>query len=81
MRPKLLLTKAQKIAESKGLTKLALKISDEHDILLDQLDQWEHFTMRLPTIAEKLELTHIEEKLKQMKAWILKLKKKCQQCL
>ncbi len=61
-----ILTEALKIAEEKGIVKLAIKISNEHDHLLDQLDLWEDFTMKLPTIAEKLELSHIEDRLKQI---------------
>lgn len=61
-----ILTNALEIAEEKGIAKLAIRISNEHDDLLDQLDLWEDFTMKLPTIAEKLELSHIEDRLKQI---------------
>ena len=61
-----ILSNAMEIAEEKGIVKLAIKISNEHDDLLDQLDLWEDFTMKLPTIAEKLELSHIEDRLKQI---------------
>ena len=61
-----ILTNALEIAEEKGIAKLAIRISNEHDDLLDQLDLWENFTMKLPTIAEKLELSHIEDRLKQI---------------
>ncbi len=61
-----LLVDAQKIAEDKGIHRLAIRISNEHDQLLDKLDHWTEFTMKLPSIAEKLELTHIEEMLNQM---------------
>jgi tetratricopeptide (TPR) repeat protein len=61
-----ILTEALEIAEEKGIIKLAIKISNEHDNLLDQLDLWADFTMKLPTIAEKLELSHIEDRLKQI---------------
>jgi len=61
-----ILIEALKIAEEKGIVKLAIKISNEHDDLLDQLDLWEDFTMKLPTIAERLELSHIEDRLKQI---------------
>ena len=60
------LSKSQQIAEEKDLFRLAVKISNEHDLLLDKLDQWSDFTMKLPSIAEKLELTHIEEMLDKM---------------
>ncbi|MCE7748274.1 MAG: tetratricopeptide repeat protein [Candidatus Heimdallarchaeota archaeon] len=61
-----ILTEALEIAEEKGIIKIAIKISNEHDNLLDQIDLWEDFTMKLPTIAEKLELSHIEDRLKQI---------------
>jgi len=61
-----ILKEALNIAKDNGLDKLSVKISNEYDILLEQLDTWEDFTMKLPTIAEKLELTHIEDKLEQI---------------
>ncbi len=61
-----ILSKAMEIAEEKGIVKIAIKISNEHDNLLDQLDLWEDFTMKLPTISEKLEMSHIEDRLKQI---------------
>ena len=61
-----ILSNALEIAEEKGIVKFAIKISNEHDELLDQLDIWEDFTMKLPSIAEKLELSHIEDRLKQI---------------
>ena len=61
-----ILSEAMEIAEEKGIVKLAVKISNELDNLLDQLDLWDDFTMKLPTIAEKLELSHIENRLNQI---------------
>jgi hypothetical protein len=61
-----LLGKALDLSEEKGLNKLAIKISNEYDSLLDKLDQWEDFTAKLPTIAEKMELTHIEKQLENV---------------
>ncbi|MCE7741230.1 MAG: tetratricopeptide repeat protein [Candidatus Heimdallarchaeota archaeon] len=60
---KITLSKALQLAQEKGMKKLAAKVSNELDHILEQLESWEHFTMRLPSIAERLELTHIEEKL------------------
>ncbi len=60
------ISKAQKLAEERGLRRLAIIISNEYDLILDKLDQWNDFTRKLPTIAEKLELTHIEQILNQM---------------
>ncbi|MHA1199945.1 MAG: tetratricopeptide repeat protein [Candidatus Heimdallarchaeaceae archaeon] len=60
---KITLSKALRLAEEKGMKKLGAKLSNELDNILEQLDTWEQFTMRLPSIAERLELTHIEERL------------------
>ncbi|MCK5410313.1 MAG: tetratricopeptide repeat protein, partial [Candidatus Heimdallarchaeota archaeon] len=60
------ISNAQQIAEERGLRRLAIIISNEYDMILDKLDQWNDFTSKLPTIAEKLELTHIEAMLKQL---------------
>jgi tetratricopeptide (TPR) repeat protein len=60
------ISNAQQLAEERGLKRLAIIISNEYDLLLDKLDQWDNFTGKLPTIAEKLELTHIEQILNQM---------------
>jgi tetratricopeptide (TPR) repeat protein len=63
---RILMNTAQSIAEDKEFDKLALKISNAHDSLLNQLDLWESMTTELTTIAEKLELTHIETILEEM---------------
>ncbi len=63
---KYFISNAQQIAEEKGLRRLAIIISNEYDMILDKLDQWDDFTRKLPTVAEKLELTHIEQILNQM---------------
>ncbi len=60
------ISNAQKLAEEKGLRRLAIIISNEYDLILDKLDQWNAFTKKLPTVSEKLELTHIEQMLNQM---------------
>ena len=57
---------AQVMAEAKNLHNLARRISNNYDILLGQLDLWEQFTMQLPSIAERMELTHIETVLDEM---------------
>jgi tetratricopeptide (TPR) repeat protein len=63
---RILMSKAQSIAEEREFEKLAIKISNVHDILLEQLDIWENMLMELPAIAERLELTHIETILEEM---------------
>ncbi len=57
------LKSSQELAELKGLHRIGLKLSNEYDNILDKIDLWEKFTMRLPSIAEKMELLHIEEHL------------------
>jgi tetratricopeptide (TPR) repeat protein len=61
-----LYTEAQAMAEEKELELMARKISDEHDFLIGQLDLWEKFTTKLPSILEIFELTRIEDMLSQM---------------
>ncbi|MHA1346353.1 MAG: tetratricopeptide repeat protein [Candidatus Heimdallarchaeaceae archaeon] len=63
---KYFISNAQKLAEERGLRRLAIIISNEYDLILDKLDQWNAFTKKLPTVSEKLELTHIEQMLNQM---------------
>ncbi|MFW9852256.1 MAG: hypothetical protein ACFFDS_04905, partial [Candidatus Thorarchaeota archaeon] len=63
---RLLLEKAQQITDKQGITRLATLISNEYDALLDCLDQWEQFSMKLPDIAERMELTHLEDMLNQL---------------
>ncbi|MHA2357554.1 MAG: tetratricopeptide repeat protein [Candidatus Heimdallarchaeaceae archaeon] len=57
---------AQVMAEAKEMHNLARRISNNHDILLGQIDLWDQFTMQLPSVAERLELTHIETVLNEM---------------
>jgi len=62
---KLYLQDAQKIAEEKGIHRLANFISDAYDNLLDNLERWENATSLLPDIVERLELTNIDELLQK----------------
>ncbi len=62
----LLLEKAQKIAEEKGITHLAKVISGEYDILLDQLSRWQEMSTYIPSLEERFEFTHIEDLLARM---------------
>ncbi|MCE7740968.1 MAG: hypothetical protein GOP50_00795 [Candidatus Heimdallarchaeota archaeon] len=62
----LLLRKAQKIAEDKGITNLAKVISGEYDILLDQLSRWQEMSTYIPSLEERFEFTHIEDLLEKM---------------
>jgi tetratricopeptide (TPR) repeat protein len=63
---RILMTKAQAFAEEKNLEKLAIRISNDHDIVLEQLDLWDNMLKELPVIAERLDLTHIETILEEM---------------
>lgn len=60
------LDQAQFIAEERGLRRLAMQISNEHDILLNQLSQWEDFIDRRVSLAERSELARLEEQVVRM---------------
>ncbi len=62
----ILLEEAQKIAEEKGITNLAKVISNEHDVLLNQINKWEEMTKHIPNLEERLEFTHIEDILNKL---------------
>ncbi|MFQ6125676.1 MAG: tetratricopeptide repeat protein [Candidatus Heimdallarchaeota archaeon] len=61
-----LLSQAQVLAEEKGLQKLAMSISYEHDLLLDQLNQWEALRDREPSLADAGALSGVESQLTRM---------------
>lgn len=66
-----LLEQAQELAREKGITRLEILISNEIDLLLEQLDKWDDLTTYLPTLEERFELTHIEDLLNGMiRNWI-----------
>ncbi len=52
-----LLTKAQNIAKEHGLTRLANKISSEHDSFLEHLDEWEEKVKQDVPLQELLQFT------------------------
>ena len=54
------------MAEEKGIIKLAKVVSNEYDILLDQLSTWEDMSKYLPSLEERFEFTHIEDYLNRM---------------
>ena len=56
-----LLERAQFLAEEKGISNLARLMSNEIDLLLDQLSKWEDMSSYLPSLEERLGFTHIEE--------------------
>ncbi|MFX1280735.1 MAG: tetratricopeptide repeat protein [Promethearchaeota archaeon] len=61
-----LLTQGQKTAEKYGLNLLARKISNEHDILLKQLDIWENLKESKAPLTERLELARLTNQMKIM---------------
>ena len=63
---KKLLEQAQAIADEMGITRLATMISNEYDHLLEQMNSWEYFTLKLPNIADRMELTHLEDMMENL---------------
>jgi tetratricopeptide (TPR) repeat protein len=61
-----LLTKAQKIAGKYGLKRLAMRISHEHDQLLNQLDLWENIRISKAPLNERIELARLNDQMVQM---------------
>ncbi len=49
-----LLTESQKIADDQGLTRLAGKISNDHDSLLSQMENWEDFKKNKTSLQERV---------------------------
>jgi hypothetical protein len=60
------LTQAQKIAESYGLKRLAMKISNEHDKLLRHTKIWEDLKTSEISLSERLELAGLNEQMENM---------------
>ncbi|MFX0040275.1 MAG: tetratricopeptide repeat protein [Promethearchaeota archaeon] len=60
------LTKAQELAEKYGLDLLARKISNEHDELLKQLEMWEKLKESKAPLAERMELSRLNEQIDRM---------------
>lgn len=69
---RILLKKAQQIAEKFGLSRLAIKISHEHDDFLKQQKVWENLNKEKVTIDEIMELSGLNQ---QMKGMLRKKKK------
>ncbi len=59
-----LFAKSQGLAEKYGLNLLAMRISNEHDELLKQLDIWEKIKDSKAPLAERIELSHLNEQMK-----------------
>ena len=60
------LTQAQKIAESYGIKRLAIKISNEHDELLKQLNLWENLKESEMSLSERWKLAGLNEQMENM---------------
>jgi len=60
------LTQAQQIAERFGLKLLAIKISNEHDGLLKQLDMWENLKESSSSLKERMEFARLNEQMENM---------------
>ncbi|MFX0176898.1 MAG: tetratricopeptide repeat protein [Candidatus Hodarchaeota archaeon] len=58
-----LLTHAQELADKYGLNNIAMKISNEHDNLLLQINKWEELKEKEVSINEKLNLANIDEQM------------------
>ncbi|MFX1469149.1 MAG: hypothetical protein ACFFB8_10835 [Promethearchaeota archaeon] len=65
-RAKGFLTQAQKIAESYGMKRLAMKISYEHDELLRQTKMWETLNISDVSLSERLKLAGLSEQMENM---------------
>ncbi|MFW9827132.1 MAG: tetratricopeptide repeat protein [Candidatus Thorarchaeota archaeon] len=61
------LTQAQKIAESYGIKRLAMKISYEHDELLKQLKMWEKLKESKASFTERIKLAHLNEQMESIR--------------
>ncbi|MHA1910092.1 MAG: tetratricopeptide repeat protein [Candidatus Kariarchaeaceae archaeon] len=63
---KALLHQAQVIAEERDLEKLARQISNEHDGLLDQIENWENLSKRNAPINERLKVAGLDKIVSKM---------------
>jgi len=61
-----LLTKAQFIAEENGLNRLSVKISHEHDELLQKFKKWEQLKDSESPISERIKLTNLSEQISNL---------------
>ncbi|MFX1411519.1 MAG: tetratricopeptide repeat protein [Promethearchaeota archaeon] len=60
------LTQAQKIAESYGIKRLAIKISHEHDLLLRQITEWENLKESETSLSERWKLAGLNNQIENM---------------
>ncbi|MFX0021017.1 MAG: tetratricopeptide repeat protein [Candidatus Hermodarchaeota archaeon] len=57
------LTQAQKIAETYGIRRLAMKISYEHDKLLKDLHKWEVLNESKASLSDRIELAQLDDQM------------------
>ena len=57
---------AQLLAENQGLKQFAMKISDEHDQLLEKLSIWEEMAKSQATLAKRVDLADIGSQMQRM---------------
>lgn len=57
---KSLFTQSQQIAEEHGLNLLAQKISSEHDILLEKIDEWDKLQKENAPMAKRIKLASVD---------------------
>lgn len=55
-----LLTEAQQVAEEHGLNLFAQKISSEHDLLLEKIDEWDRLKKEDAPMADRIELASFD---------------------
>jgi len=60
------LTQAQKIAESYGIKRLAMQISQQHDELLRQMSRWEYLKESDASLSERWKLAGLNEQMEKM---------------
>ncbi|MFW9818452.1 MAG: tetratricopeptide repeat protein [Candidatus Thorarchaeota archaeon] len=60
------LSRAQEIADKYGLNRLSIKISNEHDELIKQIDMWDKLKKSNLPISERLKKTGLKEEMKRL---------------
>jgi len=63
---RILLTKAQKLSDSKGLTQLAMNISTTHDELLEKYNLWKSLKQSKNPISERIRLAKINNHMERL---------------
>ncbi|MFW9994235.1 MAG: hypothetical protein ACFFD4_19480, partial [Candidatus Odinarchaeota archaeon] len=61
-----LLKQAQEIAEEKGLRLLEIAITQERNLLVEQLNRWEDIFDQKPSVGEIIELTQLYDLVERM---------------